>query len=190
MDRSQAARARSHGRRREWRSTPRRARGRNGMPSLHNPRSRERTGFARTARVAVSTSAGAGAGTVRTGSSALRRIFSVTEPSISRSTPDRPCVPMTMRSAGMRSDCARISSGTSCAAVVSIPPCHRPCALGSRKGAGSRALRSFAGWHLERAEADGFDIGKDRSGDRDRHDVHAVTVASWLRAIASARSKA
>jgi hypothetical protein len=41
-----------------------------------------------------------GGGTVRTGHAALRRIFSVTDPSNHRSKPLRPCVPITTRSAG------------------------------------------------------------------------------------------
>src|SRR5687768_12740670 len=44
--------------------------------------------------------AGARAGTVSTGHGALRSSFSVTDPSIRRSKPDRPCDPMTSRSAG------------------------------------------------------------------------------------------
>src|SRR5690606_9520805 len=43
---------------------------------------------------------GAAGGTVSTGQGAFRRTFSATDPRTNRSNPPRPCVPMTIRSAG------------------------------------------------------------------------------------------
>ena len=51
-------------------------------------------------------------GTVSTGQGARRRIRSVTDPSISRSKPDRPCVPITMMSAGSSAATCTISDAT------------------------------------------------------------------------------
>ena len=53
------------------------------------------------------TASGARAGTVRTGHAAFRNTFSATDPSMSRSNPDRPCVPITIRSTDLVLACAR-----------------------------------------------------------------------------------